>query len=60
VHIKKDDLELRIFSTIMTLGTPRDVTLQELRIETFFPADEESEARWKVIDPGHMPITPDS
>jgi hypothetical protein len=26
----------------MTLGTPQDVTLQELRIETFFPADEES------------------
>jgi transcriptional regulator with XRE-family HTH domain len=43
LHIRKDDLELRIFSTIMTLGTPQDVTLQELRIETFFPADEESE-----------------
>jgi hypothetical protein len=27
----------------MTLGTPQDVTLQELRIETFFPADPESE-----------------
>ncbi len=46
VHIRKDDLELRIFSTIMTLGTPRDVTLQELRIETFFPADQASERSW--------------
>jgi hypothetical protein len=27
----------------MTLGTPQDVTLQELLIETFFPADEASE-----------------
>jgi hypothetical protein len=27
----------------MTLGTPQDVTLQELRIETFFPADEASD-----------------
>jgi len=36
IHIRKGDLELRIFSTIMTLGTPRDVTLQELRIERFF------------------------
>jgi transcriptional regulator with XRE-family HTH domain len=44
LHIRKDDLELRMFSTIMTIGTPRDVTLQELRIETFFPADAESEA----------------
>jgi hypothetical protein len=33
--------------TIMTVGTSRDATLQELRIETFFPADAESEACWK-------------
>lgn len=26
-------------TTIATLGTPLDVTLQELRIETLFPAD---------------------
>jgi hypothetical protein len=32
-----------MFSTIMTLGTLKDVTLQELRIETFVPADEASE-----------------
>jgi len=44
VHIKRGAFEVRLFSTIMTLGTPRDVTLQELRIETFFPADEASEA----------------
>jgi hypothetical protein len=30
----------------LTLGTPKDVTLQELRIETFFPADEASENAW--------------
>ena len=44
VHIKQGAFEIRLFSTIMTLGTPRDVTLQELRIETFFPADEASAA----------------
>jgi hypothetical protein len=33
----------------MTLGTPTDVTLQELRIETFFPADEPSERAWRQI-----------
>jgi transcriptional regulator with XRE-family HTH domain len=49
IHIRIDDLELRIFSTIMTLGTPRDVTLQELRIETFFPADEASERAWSRL-----------
>ena len=46
IHIRKGDLELRLFSTIMTLGTPQDVTLQELRLETFFPSDVDSEAAW--------------
>jgi transcriptional regulator with XRE-family HTH domain len=49
IHIKRGELELRLFSAIMTLGTPQDVTLQELRIETFFPADEASERTWKTI-----------
>jgi transcriptional regulator with XRE-family HTH domain len=49
IHIRKDDIELRVFSTIMTLGTPQDVTLQELRIETFFPADEASERTWPRV-----------
>jgi transcriptional regulator with XRE-family HTH domain len=49
IHLRTNDLELRIFSTIMTLGTPTDVTLQELRIETFFPADEPSERAWRQI-----------
>jgi transcriptional regulator with XRE-family HTH domain len=30
------------FSTVTTLGTPLDVTLQEIRIECFFPADEQT------------------
>jgi transcriptional regulator with XRE-family HTH domain len=49
VHIRRGDLDLRLFSTIMTVGTPHDVTLQELRIETLFPADEESETRWHAL-----------
>lgn len=35
--------ELRLFVTITTLGTPMDVTAQELRIESYFPADADSE-----------------
>jgi transcriptional regulator with XRE-family HTH domain len=31
---------LRLFSALTTLGTPLDIGLQELRIESFFPADE--------------------
>jgi len=35
----KADQRLRFFTLISTLGTPRDITLQELRIESLFPAD---------------------
>lgn len=31
-----------LFTTLTTLGIPQDVTLQEMRIECFFPADEAS------------------
>lgn len=58
IHIRKDELELRMFSTIMTLGTPQDVTLQELRIETFFPADEASERTWRGVAPDTSPTQP--
>ncbi|MBC8025373.1 MAG: helix-turn-helix transcriptional regulator [Steroidobacteraceae bacterium] len=36
----KGDLHLSFFSTLTTFGTPRDVTLDELRIECMFPADD--------------------
>jgi transcriptional regulator with XRE-family HTH domain len=34
--------ELRFFSTISTFGTAIDITLAELAIEAFFPADEQT------------------
>jgi hypothetical protein len=40
MHFRKRDISLRLFTTIATLGTPQDITLQELRIESFFPMDE--------------------
>ena len=30
---------LSVFTTIATLGTPQDITVQEIRIESFFPID---------------------
>lgn len=47
VHLKQKDLELQFLSTIATLGTPYDITLQEMRIECLFPADEATERNWK-------------
>jgi transcriptional regulator with XRE-family HTH domain len=41
--LSKGDLSLRFFTTIATLGTPQDITLQELRVECFFPADDVTE-----------------
>ena len=40
IGFRKQNLELRFFSTFTTFGTPRNVTLDELRIESSFPADE--------------------
>jgi transcriptional regulator with XRE-family HTH domain len=44
IDFRKGDLHLRFFSTLTSLGTPHDITLQELRIEAFFPADAETES----------------
>jgi transcriptional regulator with XRE-family HTH domain len=37
------------FSTVTTLGTPQDVTLEELRIECFFPASAETERLARAV-----------
>ena len=38
------DLQLSLFTVISTIGTPTDVTADELRIEAFYPTNEETEA----------------
>jgi transcriptional regulator with XRE-family HTH domain len=42
MHFRKGNTSLRLFTTIATLGTPQDITLQELRVECFFPMDDET------------------
>jgi transcriptional regulator with XRE-family HTH domain len=44
MHFRKGTTELLMFTTIATLGIPQDITLQELRIECFFPMDEATAA----------------
>ena len=41
------DHRFELFTTIATIDTPLDVTVSELRIETFWPADAVSDAEWK-------------
>ncbi|MES3032422.1 MAG: helix-turn-helix transcriptional regulator [Gemmatimonadota bacterium] len=36
------DTRLSLFTTLATLGSPRDVTLSELKVELFYPADAET------------------
>jgi len=40
IHFQRGHTSFRLFTTIATLGTPRDVTLEDIRIEFFFPMDE--------------------
>lgn len=42
-HYRVGDAELRLFSTIATIGDVHDITLEELRIESFLAADSETE-----------------
>ena len=44
MEFRRDDVGLRYFSMLTGLGSPNDVTLQELRVESFFPADEATDA----------------
>jgi transcriptional regulator with XRE-family HTH domain len=44
INYKWNNSTLRWFSTLATFGSPQDVALQEMRIETFFPADEATRA----------------
>jgi hypothetical protein len=40
----------RMFSTVTTVATPHDVTLQELHVEVFYPADAETESVLQVYE----------
>ncbi|RQH06279.1 helix-turn-helix transcriptional regulator [Bradyrhizobium sp. RP6] len=44
VRLRKGDVGIGLIGAVLTLGTPQDVTLQELRVEMFMPVDAASEA----------------
>ncbi|MEU4509563.1 helix-turn-helix transcriptional regulator [Nonomuraea wenchangensis] len=47
LRIADGDRVLSMFTTIATFGTPLDVTVSELAIETFWPSDEETAAAFR-------------
>jgi transcriptional regulator with XRE-family HTH domain len=44
LHLRAPGLELRLFTMMTSIGTPLDVTAEEIHIETYFPADDASDA----------------
>jgi hypothetical protein len=52
MEFRKGDLALRFFTTIASLGTPYDITLHELRVECFFPADAGTEKAMRAAGGG--------
>lgn len=49
VVVRRGDFRVAMFSTLTTLGNPHDITLQELRIECFFPADDDSRRTFEQL-----------
>jgi len=43
IHLRRDALELQLFTMVTSIGTPLDVTAEELHVEAYFPADDASE-----------------
>ncbi|RCW15653.1 hypothetical protein RSP816_01615 [Ralstonia solanacearum] len=42
VPLQRDGVTISLFTTLTTLGTPRDAGLQEMRIECVYPAADAS------------------
>ena len=50
INYRWNNSTLRLFSVLTTFGTPQDIALQELRIESFFPADDETRTVLKRLN----------
>ncbi|MDT3440717.1 MULTISPECIES: helix-turn-helix domain-containing protein [unclassified Pseudofrankia] len=49
VRFEVDGTPLNLFSVVSTIGTPIDVTAQELRLESFFPNDDATRENWSRL-----------
>jgi hypothetical protein len=52
IELAKGDARFSFFTLLASLGTPYDITLHELRIECFFPADAATEQALAVLRSG--------
>jgi hypothetical protein len=44
IRFDHNDVRLHYFSMVTTIGTPQDVSAQEIRVESFFPVDDGTSA----------------
>jgi transcriptional regulator with XRE-family HTH domain len=49
LHLKRGELEMRLFTMLSQVGGAQDVTAAELHIETLMPADAASEAALRAL-----------
>jgi len=58
-HFQKGGTWLRLFTTLATLATPQDMTLQALRIESLFPMHDETQTAFRnraAVTGGKRPV----
>ena len=58
LRLVTDDGLLNLFSTTMVFGTPMDITLSELALEAFFPADVETAEALRAAAAREAAISP--
>jgi hypothetical protein len=49
LEMEKDGMKISLFTVIATFGTAQDVTADELRIESLFPADAATEQMFRAM-----------
>jgi transcriptional regulator with XRE-family HTH domain len=54
LRVRHDDGELSFFSTVTSFGTPLDVTVADLTIEAFYPADRDTANRLPALLAGRF------
>jgi hypothetical protein len=59
LNFVRDGTTLSFFSLITTVGTPMTIAAQELRVESLFPTDAETEKLYaEMMKDAPMPVLP--
>jgi len=49
VHFRNSEWDIEVFTTVATLGSPLNITLQELQIECAYPVDDSSDVQLRKL-----------